>query len=101
MKFLTIIILSVFAFPTFAASSKISEEIAVLVATAYAQGLPAKITDYVETTIEEELANPWYSDSYGYQFVMYDMSGDCGFVISVNFDGSINKDQTYTDWVCE
>ena len=62
--------------------------------------LEQSFTDLVETTIDEELSTVWFQDAKGYNFVMHDGSGDCGFVIVVGFDGSINKDFTYEKWSC-
>ncbi len=82
------------------ARAKISEQEAILIATQYGRSLPSKITQYIETTIEEELASVSFSNADGYYFVMHDASGDCGFVIVVDFEGNVNEELTYTRWDC-
>ena len=100
MRILSAIFVILFSLSAVAGPVKISEETAILVATAYAKGLPSDVTQYVETTIEEELSSVWFEDGVGYHFVMHDASGDCGFVIVVGFNGSINERESYRDWSC-
>lgn len=99
MKMLAIIA-ALFTLLSTQAATRVSAEQATLIARAYAHGLPQDVIQYIETTIEDQLSGePWVRHN-GYSFMMHDAAGDCGFVIFVNFDGSINKDETFTDWSC-
>lgn len=79
---------------------QVSEKEAIEVAKEYVYGLGEEIYQWVETSVEEELSTVWFERNNTYFFVMHDGSGDCGFVVAVNYNGSINTRETYEDWSC-
>ncbi len=82
------------------AQAKISEGEAIEKAKEYGRSLPTNIVDLVETSIEEELANISFINAFGYNFIMHDKSGDCGFLIVIDFEGNVNEEETFSTWNC-
>ena len=90
MKFLGLLLIHMgLTTPSFGADP-IIEDIAVLIARAYVVGAEFE----VDGDLEQELFAADNKTSSGFEFLVQDLSGDCGLTVFVNIDGSIDKAKT-------
>ncbi len=80
----------IFAFSSMASAEIINEATSVLIARAYVTGLGYQ----VDGNLEDELYKPSKVNLDSYEFLVQDVSGDCGLTVVVKFDGSIDLDKT-------